>query len=69
MFPNKFSVYIHDTPNRNLFNETVRDFSSGCIRTENPVDLATHLLSGNSAWTREKLIHTIKNGKREGCAC
>ncbi|MFX0203948.1 MAG: murein L,D-transpeptidase, partial [Candidatus Hodarchaeota archaeon] len=39
MFPNRFSVYIHDTPARGLFEKTQRHFSSGCIRIEDPVDL------------------------------
>ncbi len=44
MFPNKFSVYLHDTPTRNLFGETARAFSSGCIRLQQPLELAALLL-------------------------
>ncbi|HPF94842.1 MAG TPA: L,D-transpeptidase family protein, partial [Tenuifilaceae bacterium] len=40
LFPNDYSVYIHDTPSRNLFNHEVRTFSHGCIRLENPDKLA-----------------------------
>jgi murein L,D-transpeptidase YcbB/YkuD len=46
LFPNKFSVYLHDTPARNLFEMTRRGFSSGCIRLEKPVELADYLLKG-----------------------
>lgn len=45
MFPNRFRVYLHDTPNRNLFNRHVRTFSSGCIRLARPFQLANRILS------------------------
>jgi len=60
MFPNKFSVYLHDTPSRHLFKREKRNFSSGCIRIENPVDLAVYLVKDNSNWSREKILETIK---------
>jgi len=44
MFPNEHSVYLHDTPSRDLFSRDSRAFSSGCIRVENPLELAEHLL-------------------------
>ena len=47
LFPNKFDVYIHDTSEPWLFSRTVRDFSSGCIRIEKPLDLAAWLLGGD----------------------
>lgn len=60
LLPNRFDVYLHDTPSRSLFSKTVRDFSSGCIRVEKPIELATYLLSrGNSNWTREKIEAAI----------
>lgn len=55
MFPNKFSVYLHDTPSRELFTRTERGFSSGCIRIEKPLDLAEYLLKGNQKWSRAAL--------------
>ena len=48
MFPNAHSVYIHDTPNRGLFSERVRAFSSGCVRVEHPLKLAEALLATES---------------------
>lgn len=63
MFPNRFAVYLHDTPQRNLFNRTSRGFSSGCIRIEKPVDLAAYVLAGNPDWTADKIIKTIDSGK------
>ena len=46
MFPNRFSVYMHDTPHRELFARDVRAFSNGCIRLEKPRELAEILLAG-----------------------
>jgi len=39
-FHNKYDVYFHDTPSKSLFNTVARSYSHGCMRTENPVDLA-----------------------------
>ena len=62
IFPNKFAVYLHDTPKRFLFKENNRDFSSGCIRVEEPISLAVYLLQDDPSWTRERLMETIENG-------
>jgi len=40
LFPNQWSIYLHDTSHRELFSETMRSISSGCIRVEDPVALA-----------------------------
>ena len=63
IFPNKFAVYLHDTPQRSHFNETHRDFSSGCIRTEKPVDLARYLVRDDHQWSEEQLSATIEAGE------
>ena len=65
MFPNKFHVYLHDTPSRDLFSRTERAYSSGCIRVERPVELAEYLLRGNPGWSREKIVETIEKWKEE----
>lgn len=44
LFPNQFAIYMHDTPKKKLFERSVRAFSHGCMRTENPLDLARWLL-------------------------
>ena len=62
MFPNKFDVYLHDTPSRELFVKTVRTFSSGCIRIEKPIELAEYLLRDDPKLTREKILTTIDKG-------
>ncbi|MDH4207021.1 MAG: L,D-transpeptidase family protein, partial [Desulfobacteraceae bacterium] len=63
IFPNEFSIYLHDTPALELFNKTKRTFSSGCIRIEKPMELAAYLLTNNSKWTYEKLIAAINSKK------
>lgn len=54
---NSFAIYLHDTNQRELFNEPQRQLSSGCIRLEKPFDLAEHLLR-DTVWTRSA-IETI----------
>lgn len=62
MFPNKFSVYLHDTPARELFGEDARAFSSGCIRLERPLDLAELLLHDDPNWSRERIDASVADG-------
>lgn len=59
MFPNKYNVYLHDTPSRDLFERTTRDFSSGCIRLEKPIELALALLQPDALWSRERIDSVI----------
>ena len=56
--PNSYSVYIHDTPERELFKEQYRVFSHGCIRLQEPFKLAALLLQGQSEWDLDA-IRTI----------
>lgn len=63
IFPNDFSIYLHDTPSRSIFNESKRAFSHGCIRVQNPMKLAQYILRSNSNWTQEKLQSGIENKK------
>ena len=55
-FPNSYSVYMHATPARQLFSQSRRDFSHGCIRVEDPESLASWVLRGDPSWNREKII-------------
>ncbi len=62
MLPNEYDIYLHDTPNRQLFAETVRTFSSGCIRVEQPLELAEYLLASGGKWDTEQLRALIESG-------
>jgi murein L,D-transpeptidase YcbB/YkuD len=46
MFPNRHSIYMHDTPHKEYFARDVRAYSNGCIRLERPTELAEILLAG-----------------------
>lgn len=63
MFPNPFAVYLHDTPQRELFDRTARPFSSGCIRVEDTVGLAVQLLAANPGWDRDAISAAINSGE------
>ncbi|OUS06327.1 hypothetical protein A9Q96_09740 [Rhodobacterales bacterium 52_120_T64] len=45
MFPNRFNIYMHDTPARSLFTKDARAFSHGCVRVQKPLEFAHALLS------------------------
>jgi L,D-transpeptidase YcbB len=55
LFPNNYNIYFHDTPNRNLFSQSSRSFSHGCIRIAEPKKMAQYLLRTDSSWTNEKI--------------
>lgn len=57
MFPNEYSVYVHDTQAKRLFSDDYRAYSHGCIRLENPLDFADHLLTHVD---QDNLYKTIK---------
>ncbi len=62
MFPNEYSVYLHDTPSRYLFEREARAFSAGCIRTERPFELA-ELLLGPQGWDSARIQDVLDSGK------
>ena len=62
MFPNKHSVYLHDTPSKALFGKAERAFSHGCIRVENPFELAQQLLAGDG-WNQAKFQQLLDAGE------
>jgi murein L,D-transpeptidase YcbB/YkuD len=63
LFPNNYNIYFHDTPNRELFSQSSRSFSHGCIRLGEPKKFAQYLLRADSSWTSPKidsLMHLTK---------
>jgi murein L,D-transpeptidase YcbB/YkuD len=55
IFPNSYSVYMHDTPAQEFFAKSRRDFSHGCIRLEKPADLAVWVLHDNPGWDIDRV--------------
>lgn len=64
LFPNPYSIYLHDTPSKELFNREKRAFSHGCIRVAKPRELAIEILKDDPIWTPEK-IDSAMNKKEE----
>jgi len=62
IFPNKYSVYLHDTPSKSYFNKSERTFSHGCVRVQNPHLLAEELL-GNKGYDQKKIKEVLKTEK------
>lgn len=63
MFPNKYSVYLHDTDNHALFDRAERDLSSGCIRVEHPFELADLLMQDDPSWSPETRDAILASGQ------
>jgi murein L,D-transpeptidase YcbB/YkuD len=59
MFPNQFSVYLHDTPADHLFDLSKRTLSHGCVRVEDPVKLAGYVLARQDDWSEGKIREAI----------
>lgn len=55
LFPNNYNIYFHDTPNRNLFSQSSRSFSHGCIRIAEPKKMAAYLLRHDTSWNDQKI--------------
>lgn len=62
MFPNPYLVYLHDTPTRSLFDKDRRNFSSGCIRVEKPLELAERVLADPTTWNRAAIDAAVDSG-------
>jgi murein L,D-transpeptidase YcbB/YkuD len=63
--PNRYDVYLHDTPAKGLFALPFRAFSHGCIRLERPMDLALYLLRDQPRWTASAIETAIASGKEQ----
>lgn len=64
IFPNPHSIFLHDTPQKSLFNKAQRAFSHGCIRVENPLEFAQQLLADPSNWSQQQIHQVVDSGKR-----
>jgi murein L,D-transpeptidase YcbB/YkuD len=64
MFPNDYSVYLHDTPSRGLFGAAQRAFSHGCVRVDQPFSFAEAVLGRDNGWSAERVKRMIGGGER-----
>jgi murein L,D-transpeptidase YcbB/YkuD len=64
MFPNDHAVYLHDTPNRNLFSASKRALSHGCVRVDKPFELADEIFRQDGKWDGKKLRGLVGKGER-----
>jgi L,D-transpeptidase YcbB len=64
MFPNEYDIYLHSTPQPELFDRTRRDFSHGCVRVQKPADLAVWVLQHGSVddWDMDKVLDAMNSG-------
>lgn len=66
IFPNPYSVYLHDTPNHAPFSQQDRAMSHGCIRLSQPHELAAYVLGkGDNSWTLERVIQVVAAKERK----
>jgi murein L,D-transpeptidase YcbB/YkuD len=65
IFPNKYFIYLHDTPSRSLFKRKDRAFSSGCIRVDKKMELAELLLDDPVKWNRESIQKLLDTNKTQ----
>ena len=64
VFPNDFSVYMHDTPLRKLFASAKRAFSHGCVRVDDPFRFAETVLGRNNGWSEQRVKKLIGGKER-----
>ena len=62
LFPNQYDIYLHDTPEKSLFEEESRAFSHGCVRVVEPFKLAKFLLRNEPTWTDTKITTAMNGG-------
>jgi murein L,D-transpeptidase YcbB/YkuD len=65
IFPNDYSVYMHDTPEQEFFSKSRRDFSHGCIRLGRPADLAVWALRDNPGWNVDRVRAAMNGGSTQ----
>ncbi|MBF9238014.1 L,D-transpeptidase family protein [Hymenobacter sp. BT683] len=65
IFPNSNDIYLHDTPHDELFSQTNRSFSHGCVRVKEPIKLATYLLRNKPGWDQATILDTISRRREK----
>ena len=65
MFPNPYLVYLHDSPAKSLYDQDARLFSSGCIRVQQPFELAERVLADPVKWNKAAIDAVIASGKTQ----
>ncbi len=65
MFPNKYNIYLHDTPSKSLFNREVRAFSHGCVRVQKPFEFAYKLLEKQTSDPKGAFHGWLKTGREQ----
>jgi murein L,D-transpeptidase YcbB/YkuD len=65
LFANSYSIYMHDTPSKNLFDRSERAFSHGCVRLKEPAKLAGYLLRDQPQWTPEAIDKAMHGGSEK----
>ncbi len=60
IFPNHHAVYLHDTPSRRLFYKPRRDLSHGCVRVEQPGQLAEYILASANDWRKQDVLDALR---------
>jgi len=65
IFPNRFNVYLHDTPADYAFDRTYRDLSHGCVRVERPIDLADFVFADDGEWNGSEIERLISSREQQ----
>lgn len=68
LMPNNYNIYLHDTNDRSVFSRNSRGLSSGCIRVEQPEELADFILSDNQEWSHDKMKALLEAGRMRDIA-
>jgi murein L,D-transpeptidase YcbB/YkuD len=63
VMPNPFTVYLHDTPNKALFDTDIRAYSHGCVRVQDALGLAETLLASTTGWYRPRIDGVLAGGR------
>jgi len=63
IYPNKYMIYLHDTPSKSLFEKNTRAQSSGCVRVQDALGLARYLLNDQEKYDDRKIEDILKSGR------